>query len=83
MARKTGRKKQKVTQSYKLYALLSKRARTRNQIAQALKVNPVSVGGYIFDLNRLYGVRVRYDRDAKTYALKNRVKIPRAGVRER
>lgn len=77
MKRKARKKTKPSTQNAKLVKLLAKKPMTRDQIAKALGVNPASVGGYIFDIKRLYGAKVEFSWEGGLYTLKKRVKLPK------
>jgi len=72
----------RVTQSYRLYKLFSKKNRsaTREQIANALKLKPNYVGSYLAEFKRVYGAKVEYDSNKERYVLKNKPFVPPDGL---
>ena len=70
-----------VTQSYRLYQLLSRKGAANSQeLAKAIGRPPHQTSVYIAELTRVYGAKIVYDTNARKYVLQNKVEVPPQGV---
>lgn len=71
----------RVTQSFKLYQLLSRKgAATSNELAKVIGRPPHQTSVYVAELTRVYGAKIVYDTNTRRYILQNKVDVPPQGV---
>lgn len=77
----THSKRGNVTQSYRLYQLLSRKGAANSQeLAKAIGRPPHQTSVYIAELTRVYGAKIVYDTASRNYVLQNKVDVPPQGV---